>query len=112
MLKKIKEELEQIAGLKVHAVLSQEIRNVIATKEEGHNLGVREALARQIVLLITHDDQFRDPWGEQVCFTKEGHYFPPLPFPEVQGHNVVSSSPSKEIHDFLINQYKITTTSQ
>lgn len=74
----------------------------IERMEKTHNLGVHEVLKRDEVLILIHDSDFREAAGELV--TNRGQ-LPPVPFPEIDKENVVSASPCKEVHDFILKQY-------
>lgn len=112
MIEKISTTLQGIQGIRVHGPIQPEIKEHIKKHEEQRNQGVHESLKRQHVILITHDTTFRYPQEKQIVHTKNDYYFPGLPFPEVQAKNVISGSPSKAIHKFLIQKYNIHTTNE
>ncbi len=112
MIEKIIQKLAATKGLKVHKVLTEQTKRKILENEQEHNTGIQETLQRQHTILVTHDSTFRDPLGEQVEHTEQGHCFPGLPFPEVNAQDVISGSPSLEVHNFLLDKYQIQRTSE
>ena len=80
-------------------------KNVLANLESENNIGVLECFQRKNVLVIVHDETFREPLGE-LSVKKDGKVvFPGLPFPEIKGKNVISASPCKDGHDFLRREF-------
>ena len=75
--------------------------------EKENNLGVLECLRKKNIVIAVHDSSFRDPLGPLVIFNGKGFVLPPLPFPELRGVNVMSGSPSKDVHDFLMKKYSL-----
>ena len=99
--------LKETKGLDNVNLLNEETRDIIRNLEEEHNEGVSTCLDRKFTVVLTHDSNFRDPVREIVREKNGKVLFPPIPFPEVKAQNVVSSSPSKEIHDFLVKEFKL-----
>ena len=63
-----------------------------------------DALKRPYTIVLTHDSSFRQPAGPIVV----DNAFPPVPFPEVKAKSVVSSSPSKKVHKYLIDKFNLS----
>ena len=100
-MKEIIKSLNNIKGLKVLSSLGEEHKEFIKKFEDKNNHGVLESLNREFTLLLSHDGTFRDPESEIVMLKDNEALFPPVPFSEIKAKNVVSSSPSKKIHDLL-----------
>ncbi len=106
-IEKTIQELQATPGLANVCVLGENDKKLIAALEEKENKGVHACLAKSITLALTHDSQFRNPAAPIVLKQDEGYVFPPVPFPEVK--HAVSSSPSRKVHDFLVNLLNIHT---
>ncbi len=106
-LEEIKSSLKNTKGLNFITFLNEKHKRFIIASEEINNMGVFEALKKDYVALITHDPSFRDPVREIVIKKENGVFFPPVPFPEINAEEVVSSSPSSKVHDNLLNQLNI-----
>ena len=102
-IKKIMDNLVCVNGLANVGVLNKNDKKVIKMLEEPRNHGVLEALKRPYTLVLTHDASFRQP----ACPIVVNNSFPPVPFPEVQAKSVVSSSPSKKVHNYLVDRFKL-----
>ncbi len=62
-----------------------------------------ETLSRDRVVVFLHNSVFRD--APQRIVEKNAAneaYFPGLPFPEIHGKRVISSSPSTQVHQYLL----------
>ncbi len=121
--------LENLRGLNRIRLLEEEELTKIRAMELPENTGVSEALSREFTLVAVHDSSFRKPPAPTVLLESEGkiigkenvmtgkfeleagateaegtYLFPPVPFPELEGaaQNVVSASPSKEVHEYLM----------
>ena len=106
-LNEIINKLKNVEGLaNIHLLNIKDIKK-IDELEDKSNLGVREAIRRSFVLLITHDYSFRDPYGELIVNIANKHILPPLAFPEIDANNVVSSSPNNKVHQYLIKRFKL-----
>lgn len=83
-------------------LLDQETIQSIRSHETIRNHGVHEVLRRSHVLCLLHDSAFRSPAGPITAHTASGEvYFPGVAFPEALGKDVISASPSTEIHTYL-----------
>ncbi|MAG52856.1 MAG: hypothetical protein CMH62_02740 [Nanoarchaeota archaeon] len=107
MVKQILETLSRTKGLDNVYLVKEETKDIIRNIEEENNEGVLTCLGRKFTVLVTHDSNFRDPVREIVKQEDGKTSFPPIPFPEVKANNVVSSSPSKEVHDFLVKEFNL-----
>jgi len=106
------DKLNNLPGLKVLSILNKEHKELIKKIEERNNLGVLESINRDFTLLLAHDSNFRKPVSDIVLKKDKGVVFPPIPFPEVGAKDVVSSSPSKRVHDILRNKLKLNITKE
>jgi len=96
------EDINKIDGLRFVATLEEMHKEIIRVLEEKRNVGVMDCLQREHTMLLLHDSNFRDP-EERIVKRKDGELlFPSLPFPEVDGLDVVVSSPSKSVHRALL----------
>jgi hypothetical protein len=94
--------LSNIAGITSVIELEPRVRTALGKHEEIRNHGVHEVLRRKHVLCFLHNATFRMPSGPITATTASGEvYFPGVPFPEVQGKDVISASPGPEAHRFL-----------
>lgn len=98
------EKLNSVKGLRIVAILNRSTRAEIAIREDIRNTGVFEVLARKKILLLAHDSSFREPASEIVKKEDNSFVLPAVPFPEIDAADVVSSSPSAEVHEFLIKK--------
>ena len=101
---KIIQDLEKIEGLSNIKLLKKEDKQNIIELEDKNNIGVIECIKRNHTLILTHDERFREPTGEIVINKVT---FPPIPFPEIKAKNVVSSSPSENVHNLLVKKYTL-----
>mmetsp|Transcript_64473 Transcript_64473/g.119952 ORF Transcript_64473/g.119952 Transcript_64473/m.119952 type:complete len:143 (-) Transcript_64473:221-649(-) len=104
------EGLLEVHGLVHGCIIPVEDRNDLHDLEEECNIGVRQALRQEYVLVVTHDSSFRRPAGPIVHHGPRGTTFPPVPFPEVSeilpsAYSVVSSSPGITVHHELLKRY-------
>jgi hypothetical protein len=99
--------LRETKGLDNVFLLKEDLKDIVRNLEEEHNDGVTSCLDRKFTVLLTHDSNFRDPVREIVKQESGKISFPPIPFPEVKANNVVSSSPSEEVHNFLVKKFKL-----
>ena len=104
--------LSQVRGLSNVALLKGEDKDIIRNLEDEENEGVLSCLDKQFTLVLTHNSDFRDPEGEIVKKENGKIIFPPIPFSEVNAKNVVSSSPNKDTHEFLVKQYDLVLTDE
>ncbi len=94
--------LQNIPGITDVVELDSRARLWIQNHEESHNHWIYEVLRRKYVLSFLHNDLFRDATTEITKQNASGQiFFPWVPFPEVQGNNVISWSPSIKIHKEL-----------
>ncbi|MFH1400357.1 MAG: hypothetical protein ABIH41_02460 [Nanoarchaeota archaeon] len=101
----IQRNLRALKGI-VHAErLDRLDASVLYNMEDSRNMGVLECLQRDVIFVLLHDSSFREPAGRIVDEVEGKQVFPPVPFPEVQADNVVSSSPGKDVHKFLVEKY-------
>lgn len=108
-------ELKDIKGLKDFQVLDDYDRIVLSELEGKNNHGIGLCLNRDVVLLFTHDSNFRNAPYPIVYQTKSSIIFPPAPFPELENKerkNIVSASPSQQIHFYLANKYNLDVTQE
>ena len=94
-------------GLSNVNLLKEEDKDVILNMEDEENEGVHECLDRKFTVMVTHNSDFRNPEGV-IAKEKDGKIiFPGVPFSEVKAKNVVSSSPGKEVHKFLVKKFDL-----
>jgi|TARA_Y100000310_G_scaffold345729_1_gene468925 hypothetical protein len=105
--KEIVKKLEHIKGLYHINLINEEDKDIINNLEEENNLGVLECLDRKHVVMVTHDSNFRKPEGSIVNNNGKGISFPPVSFSEVEAKNVVSSSPTVKVHDYLMKRFEL-----
>jgi len=103
-IEKIIESLERINGLANVRLLLPEHKKILLEMEDQNNIGVRECLLRDFTIALTHDSMFREPAGDIVLNTDSGVVLPAVPFPEVEGKDVVSSSPSTNVHKVIVEK--------
>lgn len=83
--------------------LSLETCEYIKLHEEQRNHGVLEAINHKNVICFLHNGDWRNPPEEIVSKDRFWHtIFPGISFPEITGKWVVSGSPSKELHNYLL----------
>lgn len=97
-------DLERTNGLSNVKLLSPKHKQLISKLEEPNNHGVLECLNREFTLALTHDSSFRGPSSEIVLENGGEIMLPAVAFPEVNGKDVVSSSPSTKVHNVLIEE--------
>jgi len=97
-------DLESVNGLGNVKLLNTKNKQLISKLEESNNIGVLECLNREFTLALTHDSSFRGPVSEIVLENGGQMILPAVAFPEVNGKDVVSSSPSTRVHDALIDE--------
>lgn len=103
-IKNIIKNLESTNGLGNVKLLTPKHKQIILKLEEPNNQGVLECLNRKFTLALTHDSSFREPAGEIILQNHSEIILPAVAFPEVNGRDVVSSSPSTKVHDVLIEE--------
>lgn len=99
---KIINDLERTNGLANVKLVGPELKRIIQNLEDKDNHGVLECLNRKFTLALTHDSTFREPTGKIVVKNKSKIILPAVPFPEVKGKEVVSSSPSTKVHEVIV----------
>lgn len=100
------DNLKKITWIKEVIKLNTEDRNFIFDNEEDRNHWVYETLKRDVVLCFTHDAAFRDPDAPIVIKNWSKVIFPPVSFHEIKRKNVVSSSPSLKVHNYLLKYFE------
>ncbi|MBS3149186.1 hypothetical protein J4455_00630 [Candidatus Woesearchaeota archaeon] len=100
-------KLQTIKGISnIHQLRAYD-KKFIKENESPNNLGVHACIKRKVTLMITHDSSFRDP-DSRISYEDHGQiYFPPVPFHEISGKNVISSSPGEKVHDYLVERFKL-----
>ncbi len=106
-IKNIIENLKKVKGLDNIILLNKKDLEFIKNNEEPRNLGVFECLKRKYVVVLTHDSSFREPEDKIVKIKDKKLIFPAVKFSEVKAKDVVSSSPSKKIHKYLVKKFKL-----
>jgi hypothetical protein len=106
-IKHILHRIRLLQGITRIYVLDEAEKKFIAQQEDENNLGVREAVKRQFCVCAVHDSNWREPAQNIVKQEKGEIVFPPVVFPEVPAHNVVSSSPGLNVHDYLSKKVRI-----
>jgi hypothetical protein len=82
--------------------LGKDVREYIWDHEEMKNHGIHEVLRRENVICVLHNASFRPAASSLVRKNASDEvFFPGIPFPEVEGKNVISGSPSNSIHTYL-----------
>ena len=85
------------------------VRSWIRDHEESRNHGVHEVLRRKHILALLHNEHFREPISSLVGENTNGEiYFPGVAFPEITGTNVISGSPSLQVHTELVKIFPDT----
>lgn len=106
-VKKIIEDLKKVEGLYNPILVPKEFKDEIISLEDKNNLGIRECLNREYCLFVLHNSEFREPVSEIVIKEGKKVILPAVGFPEVDGKNVVSSSPSLKVHEFLSEKFEL-----
>jgi hypothetical protein len=106
-IKKIIAKLSEVNGLDNVKLLSEHDRDIILNMEDEENLGVQECIDRQFTLVLTHDSSFRKPEGKIVREAEGRIIFPGVPFSEVKAKKVISSSPCKDVHDYVVKRFDL-----
>ena len=106
-LNEIIEKLKIIKGLANINVLTNQEIEAIESLEDRENLGVREAIRRSFVLILTHTSDFRGPHGEVALNLDGTILFPPVDFKEINANNVVSSCPGIKVHEYLVKKFNL-----
>jgi len=105
-IQRIINDLKHMKGLDNFIILNDKDKKTIENLEEENNIGVKEAIKRKHVIAFTHDSTFRKPIAK-IVENKDGKIIlPPVPFPEVNAKNVVSSSPGYKVDAFLRKKMK------
>ena len=97
----------QSAGLSNIYLLKEEDKDIILNMEEDENIGVKECIEREFTLVLTHDSGFRKPQGKIAKENNGKMIFPSVPFSEVNAKRVVSSSPGRDVHEFLVKRFNL-----
>ena len=105
-IKKEKNVLLNIQGLKEVVLLDGKDRRYIFEHEEERNHGVFECLRREVVFAATHDSTFRDPDEAMVMQAAEKVIFPVVDFHEIKRKKVSSSSPWLAVHNYLVPKFQ------
>ncbi len=83
--------------------LSLDSCEYIRLHEEQRNHGVLQAISRKNIICLIHNSDWRNAPSWLVSKDLAGNIvFPGLPFPEIIGKWVISGSPSKQIHEYLL----------
>ena len=101
------ENLKKVKGLDNIILLNKKDFEFIKNNEEPRNLGVFECLKRKYVVVLTHDPSFREPEDKIVRIKDKKLIFPAVQFSEVKAKDVVSSSPGKKVHDYLVKRFNL-----
>jgi len=104
---KLISQLKTIKGLIEIKIVEDKNRKEILKREKKQNKGVLCCLKKRYVLLVTHNSEFRDPYDTLVKIEENEIIFPALSFSELAHIDAISSSPSKEVHDFLVKAYNL-----
>ncbi len=96
-------DLVFVKGIANIGILNKKDKKAIKLLEESRNTGVLEAIKKPCTIVLTHDSSFRQP----ACPIVVNNAFPPVPFPEIKAKSVVSSSPSKKVHNYLADRFKL-----
>lgn len=107
MVNDILKELNDVKGLDNVYLLEEEDKDIIRNLEHENNEGVFSCLEKKFTLVLTHDSSFRDPISEIVEKKNGSIIFPGVGFPELKRENVISGSPCKEVHEFLIKKFDL-----
>ncbi len=99
------EILLDIKGIKEVIVVNDADRRMIFEMEEDRNHGVYESLRKQILFAVTHDSSFREPDEAIVMKAGEKVIFPTVKFHEIKRPSVISSSPGKSVHNYLVPKF-------
>ena len=106
-MEQVLQKLKNVKGLSNFNLLHDSHKKKILELEESRNLGVKECLNRQFTIILTHDSSFRPPTTPEVINKDNKITFPPIAFPEVEAKDVVSSSPSEKVHNFLVKEFNL-----
>ncbi|MBM3282228.1 MAG: hypothetical protein FJY86_02715 [Candidatus Diapherotrites archaeon] len=106
-IKHILHRIRLLQGITRVYVLSNDEKKYVNTHEDENNLGVLEAVKRTYCVCAVHDSTWREPTQTIVKQENGEIIFPPVVFPEVPAHHVVSSSPGLEIHTYLAKRVRI-----
>ena len=92
-VKHIIHQLSLLQGITRYYLLSTDEKKHVKEKEDENNL--------------VHNSQWREPTQNIVKKENGETVFPPVVFPEVPAHHVVSSSPGLEIHEWLAKKVRV-----
>lgn len=98
--------LLKVKWIKEVIILSDGDKKYIFENEEERNHWVYESIKRNVTLCITHNSEFRDADSYIVMQMWKKVIFPVVGFHEVKRNNVVSGSPSLNVHNYLISKFK------
>ena len=107
MIKEIINSIKKIKGLANVNQISTDLKRDILKLEDKNNSGVFQCLKRKHTIALTHDHSFREPEGEIIVKRSNKIIFPGISFSEVKAKNVVSSSPSKKVHELLVKKFSL-----
>lgn len=101
------DRLRAVQGLSNFNFLTEEDKDSIRELEEENNFGVFECINRDVCIVLTHNDEFRDPGIPLSILENNEEVFIPIPFPEILERDTISSSPSKNVHEFLEKRFSL-----
>ena len=108
---KVLEHLCSLPGLSNVVLLGEKDKQHIRSLELPNNEGVFSCLSRTYCLAMTHDESFRPALGSLVTISGGVPILPPLPFPELNAKDAISSSPNRVVHKFLVSHFSMKVTS-
>lgn len=98
-------EVLSMEGISEGFVLEDEDRDNIGELEDEENTGVFECLKKKNVIVVLHDSKFRPPEGDLVKTVDQKVVFPAVPFSGTSGEEAIASSPSRRVHNFLMELF-------
>lgn len=106
-LKDVQQTLMVLKGIKEVTMITEDDKDVIWNMEEERNIGVFQTLMRRYVIVVTHDTSWRPAASDIVVKRGERVVFPPVSFPEVKEKDAISSSPGRNVHQYLSSKIRI-----
>ena len=100
-------QINSITGLRYLQIVPFSVRTKIKYIEPKNNIAVHEVLKKETVILLTHNELFRDPLHPLIVYKKDCYYLPSQPFPEFS-EDAIMSCPSKEVHDLLVKELELS----
>lgn len=100
-------KLQTIKGINNINVLRAYDKKWIKENEDPNNIGVFECITRKFTLVVTHDSSFRDPVSRIAEEKDNKILFPAVAFPEISAKNAISSSPGENVHNYLVERFKM-----